>query len=101
MLLLRDVVARQPGAAEPLLRARRIYLSLPWSTIRARGGDLTVQRIELDAPQLDLAALQRWLATRPPSVETRLPTLTDGLRIIDGRVFNGDAQGSWRQSPAT
>jgi len=96
MLLLRDVVARQPGAAEPLLRARRIYLSLPWSTIRARGGDLTVQRIELDAPQLDLAALQRWLATRPPSVETRLPTLTDGLRIIDGRVFNGDAQGSWR-----
>ncbi|MDI9240696.1 hypothetical protein QLQ15_17470 [Lysobacter sp. LF1] len=86
MLTIRDVVARQPGAATPLLRAERIRLELPWSTIRARGADLTVRRIELDAPQLDIAALQRWLATRPPTKETRIPTLTDGLRIVRGRV---------------
>ena len=96
MLLLRDVVVRQPGAATPLLRADRIYLSLPWSTIRARGSDLTVKRIELDDPQLDLAALQRWLATRPPSVETRIPTLTDGLRITGGSIVSGDAKDRWR-----
>src|SRR5690606_1626490 len=36
-LVLRDVVAREPGAAEPMLRADRIFLSLPWSTLRARG----------------------------------------------------------------
>ena len=96
MLLLRDVVVRQPGAAAPLLRADRIYLSLPWSTIRARGSDLTVKRIELDDPQLDLAALQRWLATRPPSVETRIPTLTDGLRITGGSIVSGDAKDRWR-----
>ena len=96
MLLLRDVVAREPGAATPLLRADRIYLSLPWSTIRARGSDLTVKRIELDRPQLDLPALQRWLATRPPS-EKRFPTLTDGLRITDGAIANDDDSDSgWR-----
>lgn len=85
MLSIRDVVARQPGAATPLLRAERIRLELPWSTVRARGADLTVKRIELDAPQVDVAALQRWLATRPPS-ETRIPTLTDGLRVVRGHV---------------
>ncbi|UNK50541.1 hypothetical protein MNR01_05915 [Lysobacter sp. S4-A87] len=86
MLLLRDVVARQPGAATPLLRAERIQLELPWATIRAAGNDLTVRRIELDAPQLDIAALQRWQATRPPS-KPRIPTLTEGLRLVRGRVI--------------
>jgi hypothetical protein len=87
-LVLHDVVAREPGAA-PLLQARRIYLSLPWATIRARGGDLTVRRIELDAPRFDLPAYQHWIATRPPSTR-RIPTLTDGLRIRDGRIDNDD-----------
>ena len=90
-LLLHDVVAQRPGDAAPLLRAERVFVSLPWSTIRARGGDLTVQRVELDAPVLDVPALQRWLATRPPS-ETRIPTLRDGLRIVRGRIVNDD----WR-----
>ena len=87
-LVLRDVVAREPGAA-PLLRAKRIYLSLPWSSIRARGSALTVQRIELDAPRFDLPAYQRWIAKRPPSAR-RIPTLTSGLRIRDGRIDNDD-----------
>lgn len=97
MLLLRDVVAREPGAARPLLRAGRVYLSLPWSTIRARGSDLTIKRIELDDAQLDLPALQHWLATRRPSVETRIPTLIDGLRITGGSIVNDDVtHRSWR-----
>ncbi len=86
MIAVRDVVAKEPGASAPLLRAKRIYLTLPWSTIRARGADLTVERIELDEPQLDIAALQRWLASRPPS-ETKIPALTHGLRIGRGRAF--------------
>lgn len=91
MLVIRDVVAREPGAARPLLRAHRMYLSLPWSTLRARGAQLTAQRIELDGAQIDLPALQHWLASRPPS-ETRMPTLVDGLRVRDSVVV-GDG---WR-----
>lgn len=87
MLEVRDLVAREPGAATPLLRAERVYLSLPWSTIRAAGAALDVERVELDAPRMDLAALQHWLATRPPSDEAfRLPSLSEGLRVVRGRV---------------
>ncbi|GAA5006036.1 hypothetical protein FNZ56_05585 [Pseudoluteimonas lycopersici] len=90
-VVVRDLVAREPGATAPILRAQRVLLALPWSTIRARGNDLTVTRIELDAPVFDLPAFQHWQATRPPS-ETRVPTLTNGLRIRDGMVANDD----WR-----
>lgn len=89
-LVLHDVVAQRPGDAVALLRAGRVFVSLPWSTIRARGDDLTVQRIELDAPVLDVPALQRWLATRPPGEETRIPTLRQGLRVVRGRIVNQD-----------
>lgn len=91
-LVLHDVVANRPGDSTELLRAERVFVSLPWRTIRARGGDLTVQRVELDGLTLDLPAIQRWLATRPDSGETRIPTLVDGLRITRGRIDNDD----WR-----
>jgi hypothetical protein len=91
-LVLLDVVATRPGDDAALLRAERVFVSLPWRTIRARGNDLTVQRVELDAPVIDLPAVQRWLATRPETGETRIPTLVDGLRITRGRIDNDD----WR-----
>lgn len=91
-LVLEDVVAKRGGDAAALLRAKRMFVSLPWRTLRTRGDDLTVQRIELDAPVLDIPALQRWLATRPPGKQTRIPVLTDGLRVRDGRIDNDD----WR-----
>ena len=87
-LVLRDVVARQPGGQTAVLAADRVFVSLPWSTIRARGADLTARRIELDAPVLDVPALRRWLATRPPSGETRIPVLTDGLHVRNGRILH-------------
>jgi hypothetical protein len=85
MLELRDVSVREPGARTELLHADRILVSVPWSTIRARGQVLAARRLELDAPRADLAALQHWLATRPPS-KPQLPTFTDGIRIRDGRL---------------
>ena len=90
-MIVRDLVVREPGATTPLLRAERALLSLPWSTIRARGSVLDATRIELDAPRLDVPALQHWLATRPKR-ETRIPTLTKGLHITRGRIDNND----WR-----
>ncbi len=86
-LVLHDFVAQRPGDHTELLRAERVLVSLPWSTLRARGSDLTVQRIELDAPVLNLPALQRWQATRPPA-PSRIPTLRDGLHVVRGRIVN-------------
>ena len=88
MVVVRNLAAREPGAAKPLLRARRIFLSMPWSTLRARGADLTVERVELDSPIVDLPALQQWLSTRPAG-QSRIPTLTDGLRVTNGKLDNG------------
>ena len=87
-LVLRELVVRQPGGADAVLTAGRVFVSLPWSSIRARGADLIATRIELDAPVLDIPALQRWLATRPPGGETRIPVLTNGLRVRGGRLEN-------------
>ena len=85
-LVVRGVTAREPGAAQPLLSAERVLIALPWSTVRARGTDLTATRLELDAPVLDLAAFQRWQATRPPG-DMPLPTLTRGLQVTRGTVI--------------
>lgn len=89
MIDVHGVIAREPGATKPLLRADRVVLSLPWSTIRSRGGDLTIDRIELQHPVVDMAALQHWLQRRPPG-KTRIPTLTRGLQVTDGSLV-GDA----------
>ena len=85
-LVVRNLVAREPGANTVILRAERILLALPWSSLRSGGKDPVIKRIELDAPVLDVAALQAWLAKRPPGEETKIPVLTDGLRVINGRL---------------
>ena len=88
-LVIRDVVVQQPGAAEPLLRADRILVSMTWAGIRglrsSTTGTIDMQRLELDRPQLQLPALRRWLASRPPG-PTRIPVLSRGLRIRNGRI---------------
>lgn len=91
-LVVRDLVVREPDSKAVILRADRLLIALPWSTLRSRGDELTVERLELDAPTLDVVALQTWLAKRPPSEDTTIPTLTDGVRIRDGRIDNDD----WR-----
>ncbi|WP_434947224.1 hypothetical protein [Luteimonas sp. SDU82] len=91
VIVVRDLVARAPGASRPLLRARRMEVAVPWRTIRGLGDPLELVRIELDAPELDLPALQHWLASRPPGTG-RLPVLDEGLQVRDGRI-EGDG---WR-----
>lgn len=90
-VVVRGVVARAPGAAVPVLTADRVLLSLPWSTLRGRMRVLDFTRIELDAPVLDLDALQDWLRTRPPG-EGRVPTLRKGFAVSGGTLVAG----GWR-----
>ncbi len=87
-LIVRNIVAREPGAKVAILRADRVLLALPWSSLGSSGKDLVIKRVELDAPILDVPALQAWLAKRPPGEETKIPTLTDGLRVVNGRIDN-------------
>lgn len=94
-LVVHGISAREPGAQVPLLTADRILLSLPWSTIRARGAALDAERLELDHPVLQLDALQHWLSTRPPSEEPRLPTLARGLRVGNGSIRNDGTGADW------
>lgn len=84
-LVAREVSARVPGASAPLVEAERVFISVPWSTLRARGADLTVTRIEVDAPRLDLQPFMHWWSQRPPG-DGRLPTLAEGLLIERGHV---------------
>jgi hypothetical protein len=88
-LIVRQVTAREPGASMPLFTAERIFISVPWSTLRARGSDLTANRLELDAPVLNVSAFQRWQAKRPPS-ETPIPTLSRGIGIVRGQIVGSD-----------
>lgn len=87
-LVVRGLLAREPGG-EAILRAGRIAIAVPWSTIRSRGALLEARRVEIDEAVLDLPALQAWLAKRPPG-ETRIPTLTEGLHIRRSRIDAGD-----------
>jgi hypothetical protein len=84
-LVVDNLVAREPGAAHPLLRADHVALSVPWSTLRSGGNQLTIEHVEIDRPILDVAALQHWLQRRPPG-KTRIPVLTNGLDVRDGSV---------------
>ena len=89
-LVLPNLVVRQPGAAAPLLTALRAEVSLPWDTITG-GGSLVITRLALEQPVLDLAALADWQASRP-AAPFELPTLTDGLQVVDGSLVGDD----WR-----
>ena len=82
-LLIPNLVATDPGNGQVILRTERLEVSLPWATIT--GGYPVITRIDLRKPQLDLPALQHWLASLPKT-PFKLPTLTRGLRIEQGHV---------------
>lgn len=90
-VVARGVVARAPGTQAPLFAAERVLLSVPWSTLRERGAVVDVQRLELDAPVIDLPGLLRWWAGRPPG-EGAAPSFRDGIAVTGGRI---EADG-WR-----
>jgi hypothetical protein len=82
-LLIPNLVASDPGNGQAILRTEQLEVSLPWATLT--GGDPVITRIDLRKPELDLPALQRWLATLPKT-PFKLPTLTKGLGVHQGRV---------------
>lgn len=77
--------ARAPGAAEPLLRAERIAVALPW---RSLWSGVEFGAIELEAPQLDVVAVAAWQASRRSAAQSQTlawPRVA-GVTVRRGRV---------------
>lgn len=98
-LQLDDARFGLPGETTPLLTLQRLDVSLPWSSLR--DSRLVIEELRLQQPQLELGALQRWLArsddanAAPLDLSLHL-VITDATLLQDGKVlaseigFDGD-----------
>jgi AsmA protein len=90
-LELEGLTLTAQGASMPILLAANGRLALPWRTLF--GGPTVISRLEIDAPRVDLDALQAWLsglpsgaAGAPPSI----PRIDTGVRIARGTLVRGN-----------
>ncbi len=84
-LVLPGLSASVPGAAAPFFHSGQVELALPWATLRGRSTEIS--SIVLKSPDLDMAAMQTWLQTQPPSAAPfKFPSLTRGLHVDDGTL---------------
>jgi len=87
-----------PGETAPLLALERLDVSLPWSSLR--DSSLVIEELQLEKPQLELTALQRWLDAgddnaAPPDLRLHLAVhdatlLRDSKALARGVDFAGD-----------
>ncbi len=88
---LHGITLNAEGADSPILLASRGRLVLPWRTLL--GGPTAIAQMEVDAPRVDLDALQDWLATSPPQTANAapaIPRIDAGISIEHGSVVRGD-----------
>ncbi|MEW9572323.1 AsmA family protein [Rhodanobacter sp. Si-c] len=88
---LHGITLNAEGADTPILLASRGQLVLPWHTLL--GGPTAIAQMEVDAPRVDLDALQDWLDTLPPQPENAapvIPRIDAGISIEHGSVVRGD-----------
>ncbi len=84
-LVLPNFQVINPADGKIFLTAKRVEISLPWSTIL--GDTPHITRIEADEPVLTLPGLLAWQATRPPT-PFKVPTFTSGLKINNGQLID-------------
>lgn len=89
-LELEGLTLTAQGASMPILLAARGRLALPWRTLF--GGPTAISRLEIDAPRVDLDALQAWLSALPasPSGTPTIPRIDTGVRIARGTLVRGN-----------
>lgn len=88
---LNGITLSAEGADSPILLASHGRLVLPWRTLL--GGPTAIAQMEVDAPRVDLDALQDWLATLPPQPANAapvIPRIEAGISIEHGSVVRGD-----------
>lgn len=84
-LVLPNLRVINPADDKVFLSAKRVEISLPWSTIL--GDTPHITRIEADDPVLNFPGLQAWQATRPVT-PFKVPTFTNGLEINNGQFLD-------------
>lgn len=75
------------GAATPILQASGATIVVPWRALLH--GDVAIERIEIDAPRIDLGELKDLLARLPHHRgPPRLPTILAGIHLGQGTLTN-------------
>jgi AsmA protein len=90
-LELYGITLNAQGANVPILLAARGRLALPWRTLL--GGPTVISQLEIEAPRVDLDALQAWLAKLPPRPSGRppdIPRIDAGVSISRGSIVRGN-----------
>ncbi|HET6433648.1 membrane assembly protein AsmA [Dyella sp.] len=90
-LELQGITLNERGASMPILLAARGRLALPWRTLL--GGPTVITRLEIDAPRVDLDALQGWLSRLPASDSSRppqIPRIDTGILISRASLVRGN-----------
>lgn len=88
---LNGITINARDASVPILLAARGQLALSWHTLF--GGPTVISQLQIDAPRVDLEALQAWLATLPArrsSVPANIPRIDTGVSIVRGSIVRGD-----------
>lgn len=90
-LALDGITLAATGAEDPILVAAHGRLVLPWRTLL--GGPVAIAQMQLEAPRVDIGALQAWLTSLPasaPDAGPQLPRIDAGIGIEHGSVVRGD-----------
>lgn len=88
---LTGITINAQNANTPILLAARGQLALSWRTLF--GGPTVISQLQIDAPRVDLEALQAWLTSlpvEPEGVPTDIPRIDTGVSIVRGSIVRGD-----------
>jgi AsmA protein len=85
---LQDFSLTNAGSNTPILKASGATIVVPWRALLH--GDVAIERVEVDAPRIDLGELKSLLARLPRHHgPPRLPTIATGVHLSQGTLTNG------------
>lgn len=76
------------GSSTPVLQADGAVIVVPWRALLH--GEVAIERVEVDAPRIDLGQLKTLLARLPRHRgPPQLPTIAAGVHMVQGTLSNG------------
>lgn len=76
------------GSSTPVLQADGAVIVVPWRALLH--GEVAIERVEVDAPRIDLGQLKALLARLPHHRgPPQLPTIAAGVHMVQGTLGNG------------